>query len=232
MASKTRMIDLVKAFDAPGVDLALTESPELLAWRGDRGRNWLHLLCGVEIGPGREAAASIRTAETLLRHGIDLQDIAFVEGDWRATPVWFCISRGRNLALAQWLLERGADPNHALWAAAYNSDLAAIDLLIRHGAVVDDPSVAETPFLWAIQNSRFAAAEALLAHGADVNALDGKGQTALHLMLKKGSDRVHFEALIAAGARGDLPDREGRTARQILSRKKDPAFRALADRLA
>ena len=232
MASKTRLIDLVKAFDAPGVDQALTESPQLLAWRGDRGRNWLHLLCGVEIAPGRDPAASVRTAEVLLQHGIDLRDIAFTEGDWQATPVWFCISRGRNLVLAEWLLGRGADPNHALWAAGWNNDLAAIDLLVRHGAVVDDPAVAETPFLWAIQNSRFAAAEALMAHGADVNAVDTKGQTALHLMLKKGSDPVHFEALIAAGARGDLPDSEGRTVRQILSRKKDPAFRAMAERLA
>lgn len=226
------MIDLVKAFDADAVDAGLAESPELLAWRGERGRNWLHLLCGVELRPGREASASIRTAEVLLRRGVDLQEIAFREEEWLATPVWFCISRGRNLPLAEWLLGQGADPNHALWAAAYNADIPAIRLLIRHGAVVDDPSVAETPFLWAIQNSRFAEAEELLRHGADINARDARGYTALHLMLRKGSEKAHFRALIEAGARGDIPDPEGRTARDILSRKKDPEFRRMAELLA
>ena len=232
LVSKTRMIELVKAFDALAVEDALAESPELLAWRGDKGRNWLHLLCGVELKPGADAQAAIRTAEVLVARGLGVSSVAFTEGGWKATPVWFTVSRGRNLVLTEWLLKAGADPNYSLWAAAFNDDTTAIDLLVRHGALVDDRSVDETPFLGAIQWSRFRVAEELLKHGADVNFVDAKGMTALHYMLKKGSDKAHFAPLIAAGARGNIPDKTGRTARAIMARKKDPDFRRMAEKLA
>ena len=232
MVSKTRMIDLVKAFDAQGVDSALTQSSDLMTWRGEKGRNWLHLLCGVEIKSGRDPAASLRTADVLVRHGLDVSSPAFTEGNWKATPVWFSISRGRNLALARWLLEAGADPNFSLWAAAFNNDLEAIRLLLSFGAELEDPSVDETPFLGAVQWSHFDAAEEFLRHGANVNARDSTGMTALHYMLKKGSDKRHFLPLIAAGARGDVPDSDCQTARAIMRRKKDPDFHRMAEQLA
>jgi hypothetical protein len=56
--------------------------------------------------------------------------------------------------------------------------------------------------------------------------------TALHLMLKKGSDLAPLRMVIDHGARGDIPGPDGRTAIDILSRKKDPALRALGVRLA
>jgi hypothetical protein len=233
MTSKTRMIELVKAFDAVAVDAALVESPGLKDWRGERGRNWLHLLCGVEIIRGRDPGKSIRTAEVLHRHGFDLSEPAWVEGEWRATPVWFAIARGRNLPLAEWLMQHGANPNYALFAAGWWDDGEAIALLIRHGAAVDDRSAGdETPFLGAVKWSRFRAAEALLRHGADVNFQDSQGMTALHYMLKKGSDKRHFAPLIAARAKGDLADANGQTPRQIMARKKDPDFRRMAEQLA
>jgi hypothetical protein len=234
VVSKTRMIELVKSFDAAAVDAGLTESPQLLAWRGDKGRNWLHLLCGVELKPVQDAAASIETAAVLVRHGFAVSDAAFTEGEWKATPVWFCIARGRNLALAEWLLKQGADPNYSLFAAGWWDDGAGIRLLIRYGAEVDEHHAGEdeTPFMGAVKWSRFHAAEELLKHGADVNVQDARGMTALHYMLKKGTDKKHFKALIAAGAKGDLANAEGQTPRQIMSRKKDPDFQRMARLLA
>ena len=136
----------------------------------------------------------------LLAHGLDLDAEAFTEDAWKATPLWFAIARGRNLLLAEYLLERGCDPNYALWAAAFNDDLEAIDLLVGYGAIVDDPSVPdETPFLSAVKVSHFQPAGRLLDHGADVNVQDPKGMTALHYMLKKQSDKAHFEMLVAHG---------------------------------
>ena len=41
------------------------------------------------------------------------------EGDFRATPLWFAVARGENLPLAQFLLERGADPGYSLWAVVW-----------------------------------------------------------------------------------------------------------------
>lgn len=56
--------------------------------------------------------------------------------------------------------------------------------------------------------------------------------TALHCMLKKGSDPRRFRMLIQDGARRDIPDAEGATAAEIMARKRSPAFRKPAVQLA
>ena len=232
MTSKTRLAELVRSFDAAGVAAALAESPPLLDYRDERGRNWLHLCCATDIkGDPERAAASIRTAEVLIGLGLDKDSVAFTEGAWKATAVWYAVGRGGNLPLIAHLLQLGCNPNYCLFATVWNRNLDAMRLLIRHGAVVDDPSSGGTPFLGAIEWSRFAEAEELLKHGADVNARTAKGLTALHLMLKKNSDKRHFGMLLAYGARGDIPGPDGDTAIQIMRRKRDPDVRRLADSL-
>jgi hypothetical protein len=233
MVSKTRLIEMVKAHDAEAVAAGLDESPGLLTWRDERGRNWLHLCCAqnVEDNAAR-AEASVRTAEALIARGLGIEEAAFAEGAWQATPLWFSISRGRNLKLAQRLLEMGARPAHSMHAAAFNSDLEAMRLLAAYGHPVDEYAEGETPFLFMIKWSRFATAEALLDLGADVNTWDAKGQTALHAMLKKGSDKAHFETLLRRGARGDIAGPDGQTAIDLMRRKRDPEFRRMAEALA
>src|SRR5262249_14245241 len=137
-----------------------------------------------------------------------------------------------NLALAEYLLGRGCTPNHCLFAAAFNDDIPAIRLLVRCGADLDELAEDETPFLGAIKTSHFGPAELLLELGADPNYRDRHGMTALHYMLKKGSDKKHFTMLLAHGARLDIGNAQGVTAIDILSRKKDPAFRRMAEQLA
>ena len=232
MVSKTRMLDLVKAFDAAAVARALAETPGLLGVRDERGRTWLHLCCARPLKSPAEAVASVATADVLLAAGLDIDDAAFTEGDWRATPLWCAIGRGRNLALAEHLLRLGCDPEHCLWAAQFARDLDAIRLLVRHGAKVDAQHEGVTPFLEAVKWSHFAEAEVFLELGADVDVRDASGMTALHLLLKKGSDAAHIAMVIRRGARGDIAGPDGRTAVDILRRKQDPALRALADELA
>lgn len=232
MVSKTRMTALVKDFRWKDVDAALAENPDLLSVRDERGRNWLHLCCSVNLkGANRKAADSVKTAEVLLRRGLDINHEAFTEGAWKATPLWYAIARGENLALAEYLLNHGSTPNYCLWAASFNNDLDAIRLLIRHGANVEDAFEDETPFLSAIKTSHFRSGEELLKLGADVNYQDSKGMTALHYMLKKDSDKKHFPMLIAHGARGDIRNNDGVTAAEIMRKKKDPQFRKMADQL-
>ncbi|HVM99114.1 MAG TPA: ankyrin repeat domain-containing protein [Caulobacteraceae bacterium] len=232
MTSKTRMLALVKAHDWAAVERALAEQPALLGVRDERGRGWLHIACATPPKSHADVAASIATADVLLAAGLEIDDAAFTEGQWRATPLWYAIGCGRNLALAEHLLKEGCDPEHCLWAAGFNRDAEAIRLLVRHGASLDPFQEGTTPFLGAVKCSHFAEAEVLLELGADVDHKDDAGLTALHLMLKKGSDARWLEMLARHGARGDIADPEGRTAIEILRRKRDPAFHAIADRLA
>ena len=212
---------------------ALAAKPALLGARDRRGRNWLHLCCATPPDQGRTAEASIRTADLLLELGLGLEDPAFTEGEWKATPLWHAIGWGQNLALAEHLLKLGAAPHYCLFAAVWNKDCAAISLLLAHGARANDDCVpGESPLLGAVKWSRFGPAEALLEAGADPNFRDPKGMTALHYMLKKGSDKRYFRLFARFGARGDIADADGRTAAGIMRRKKDPEFHRIADELA
>jgi ankyrin repeat protein len=234
LVSRTRLTELARGFEADAVAAGLDESPALLGYRDERGRNWLHLCCATDIkGDDARARASVRTADVLLARGFDVDQEAFTEGAWKATPLWFAVGGGRNLALAEHLLKLGCNPNYSLFAAGFKRDLEAIRLLLRYGADVDDLAVpGDTPFVGMIKWSHFEAAEELLKHGANVNAKGEAGLTALHLMLKKGSDKRHFQMLIGYGARGDIPGPGGQTAIEIMRRKKDPDFRRMAEELA
>jgi ankyrin repeat protein len=229
MASKTRLTELVKAFDVRGVLADLDAQPDLRRVRDERGRTWLHLLAAQPVGGDpAQAAASIALADGLIDRGLDMNDAAFTEGPddaWRATPLWYAVAHGRNLALARFLLERGCDPDHAMFAAAWNRDVEAIRLLRKHGAPL------RQVFLEAVGWNRFEAAEEFLRQGADPDSVGEDGRTALHLMLAKGSALEHLEMVVGFGARGDIAGPDGRTAIEILLRKRDPAHRALANRL-
>lgn len=232
MVSKTKLTEWVKDFKWRDVSKGLDENPSLLEVRDKKGRNWLHLCSGADIRakPTRKPKESIKLAGVLLDRGIDINDAAFREGSWKATALWYSISRGRNLPLARYLLDRGSDPNHCLWAATFNQDIEAIRLLVKAGADLDPGT--ETPFLFAIRWSHFKAAEELLKLGADVNTQNDKKRSALHYMLKKGSDKKHVRMLISYGARGDLKDGHGVTVAEMMMKKRDPEFRAMAAKLA
>ena len=128
--SKTALTVCVRALDADAVLAGLRDSPQLLDYRDERGRTWLHLCASVDPtgkqGVSRKAAIPLATG--LLQLGLDVNDAAFSEGTssegkWHATPLWYAVSRGKNPVLAKFLLEAGSTPEHCLWAASFLEDI-------------------------------------------------------------------------------------------------------------
>ena len=128
-------------------------------------------------------------------------------------------------------MDRGADAiidigTTPLFRAARGGDTTAIDLLIPRGALVDLPQVAGiTPLMAAVgmganaidtrgkfrtELDALATAERLLGAGADVNARDDNGRTALHAAASQGyTDVVKF--LVEQGADVGAKDGDGNT---------------------
>jgi uncharacterized protein len=229
MISKTAMLPLVKELRWKEVREGLTENPVLIGVRDKRGRTWLHLACGVDITKGQAAAVrdGIKLAEILLERGLDINDAAFTEENFRATPLWYAIAFGKNIELARFLLKCGSDPNYCMFAAAYNNDAAAIRLLAENGADIDPEAEGATPLLSAVQWSRFKAAGELLKRGANPDYQDSKGMTALHCMLKKGADKKYVSMFLSYGAKTDIKNKAGATAATIMVKKRDPDFRRM-----
>jgi ankyrin repeat protein len=218
--SKTRLFQSIKSLDRKAVAALLEAQPGLKLVKDERGRNALHFLCSLP-GADKSRERSLELAQYLLGLGFDINEPAFVEGPFKATPLWYAISRGRNLQLAKLLLKKGSTPEYCLWSAAFHDDVEAIDLLIKHGARVDPVAEDETPFLGAIKWSHFAAADRLLRHGANVNFQNSKGMTALHFLLKKNSDRKHIELLLRYGADPTLENGEGIRPLDMVAKRRD-----------
>jgi ankyrin repeat protein len=232
MASRTGLLNAVKHFRWRAVRDALHESPSLLAYRDNRRRNWLHLCCSVNVKKNKRTVAnSVRTADVLLRAGLDVNEPAFREGDdFQATPLWFAIAFGENLPLAHYLLHEGSTPEYCLWAAVNRDSPESIRLLLAHGATIPqnpDASLLLAAVFW----NKFVAAKELIRIGLDVNFRDDKGMTALHHLLRKDADPKHIRMFINAGARGDIRNKKGDTAIAILRRKRDRQYHRMADLL-
>ena len=221
--SKARLFQSIKSLDLRAVRSMFDAHPELRDVSDERGRNALHLLCSRPCTE-KTTAQSLKLAEYLLGQGFNVNAPAFVEGAFKATPLWYAISRGRNIALAKLLLKRGSTPEYSLWTAAFHNDREAIDLLIKSGASLDPVTEDETPFFGAIRWSRFVGAERLLRHGANVNFQNSKGRTALHLLLKKNSDRKYIHMVLRYGADPTIRDREGRSPVDMVANRRDRTY--------
>jgi ankyrin repeat protein len=110
-----------------------------------------------------------------------------------------------------------------LMKAATTSDLPLLKMLLEHGA---DPNIPTqnhtTPMMaaaglgWAdisslgTEDDTIEVIKILIERGADVNAFNDLGETALHGAAQRGADRV-VQFLADQGARLDAKDRRGRT---------------------
>jgi ankyrin repeat protein len=175
-----------------------------------------------------------------------LIDVQWAPHTWYPQPVT-ANEHVSYLDLAKELLDRGADPNAAiskrLWfrsfandetwfdvegstpflRAALASDLAAMQLLVEHGANPnlatksdDTPLMAAAGIGWAAYwtsnapTARLDAVKFCVDHGANVNVKDVKGYTALHGAAFRG-DNETVKYLISAGADVHATTKDGDT---------------------
>lgn len=109
-----------------------------------------------------------------------------------------------KVAILEALLDRGADASRGVELAAAHDRPDALELLMRRGVDVDERSgdQGRTPLAIAAGRGSEAALRVLLSHGADVNAVDAYGYTALDRAIfanQTGAERLLVDA---GGKRG------------------------------
>lgn len=231
MPSKTQILSIVKALDWKSAEAEFSETPELVDFRDDRGRSLLHHCAMVNVSGDDDLTAenSLKMASLLIEKGLDPSEEAFARGNWKATPLWHAVSLGKNVKLAEFLLNKDCDPNHCLWSACFDNNEEVIRLLVSHGADVDPIyENEETPLMTAVKGGHWEAAKTLLDLGADVNYQDSNKRTSLHWALKNRATKDQVRILLENNARGDIRDVDGDTSQEIMMRKKDPEYQTIA----
>ncbi len=198
----------------------LSDRPALATERGGP-RNWvpLHYVCYTSVGGGsdeREAGLAA-IARRLVGLGADPNlRFPWLHHDVRRPVLWGAVMVVRSLRLAEALLDAGADPSDGvtLPLAASAGNIAALDLLLAHGADVDRPwaSDGSAPLYAILHWSRTAdGVRWLLAHGADPDPVFAPtGETPLHVVAASWTPDL-AEALVARGADPTRPRADGRT---------------------
>ena len=183
--SKTTLFASVTRWDAAAVKALLKAAPDLVTATDPRGRMALHLACAVKPGRGKLGEPNgIRTVTTLLEAGAPLEaevPMPAEEGDFRATPVWYAVSRGENLPLVRFLLKRGADASYSLWAAVFRDDATVCRALLATKPRLDLQAHGETPIFTAARLKRLKTLDLLIEAGADPSIKDPRGRDAVDI---------------------------------------------------
>ncbi|KAJ3095087.1 hypothetical protein HDU96_001339, partial [Phlyctochytrium bullatum] len=153
-------------------------------------------------------------AVLLLDKGADIN----IKDSDGAAPIHVASRNGR-VELVRLLLSRGADvmartndglsPLHE--AASYGNPAIA-GLLLESGAVLDDTetAAAESPLFRAVERGNLEVIKLLLEKGANVNGVDKKGQTPVHIASYGGYLAV-LTHLLETGGEADAADNHGRS---------------------
>jgi ankyrin repeat protein len=213
---KRAFIKAVRTWDSRTVEAAVANDPGLARHIDQLGKTPLHHCA--EINPkkfGLKASESIATAKTLLDAGADVNAVRIIldEGEeFLATPLWYAVGWGKNLALARLLLETGAHPdNNAVGAAIWDQDLTMAELLRSHGGDIEHTFRGETPLLRTVRAKRLRLLKWLTENGADLNTQDASGSTVLHHAVKGTHTLAQVEELLRHGARPDIEAKGGST---------------------
>ena len=112
--------------------------------------------------------------------------------------------------------------------AARANDVALVNELLKQGAELEwrDPRGGRTALAIACRNGSDEAAEALCAHGAELDARDDSQRTPLMLAAWEGHTKI-CEMLLALGADPSLKSKQGKTALDCAREYNKPECAAL-----
>lgn len=205
-ATKTALFEAAKRWEAGAVRVIATAMPSLALATDPKGRTALHIACAVDPkGASLGEKDGTRTAAALLATGAALE--AFVpmpedEGDFRANPLWYAASRGRNLPLVRFLLKQGADPSYSLWTAVFQNDAPLMRVLLAARPRLNLVAHGETPIFYAARLKRLNVLPLLIEAGADPAIRDPKGRDAVDIARARRLPKPLIERLAALKARG------------------------------
>jgi ankyrin repeat protein len=116
-----------------------------------------------------------------------------------------------NAGIFELLLDRGANPDEALWSAVWSGEMALAEMALAHGASPDRAREKDQPLLNnLIQWGQVSPALWLLERKADPNIADHRGWTAVHQAASRGNARL-LRAVLEAGGDENRRDHEGFT---------------------
>jgi len=144
-----------------------------------------------------------RLKKPVLGRHHDGGDASLAEG----TTALIRAAKGNDLPVMKMLLEAGASP--FLTLKDYSTPLMVI---AAGGARAGAYSVA----LSVTEEGAVEAMKLCVEHGADVNAFNANGQTALHRAAQRGANKI-VQYLADQGAKLDMKDKQGRTALDLAS---------------
>lgn len=201
--------DLAKYLLDHGADVKLSSDSGLTALYATIDMQWAPYAWFPQPITAQEKISYLDLMKALLEHGADPNARLKKRAWFRALP-----------DDSTWVDPAGAT---AFWRAAQSDDLAAMRLLVEHGAnpwlattAGDTPLMVAVGLGWALNFSRsapdswMAATKYCLDLDADVNAMDDKGFTALDGAAFRGDDEM-IKFLVKSGAKVDVKSKKGDT---------------------
>jgi len=147
----------------------------------------------------------LTSVELLLKAGANTEKS---DSEWN-TPLLLAV-KSRFLFIARSLVNN----TNGIWIK--NQDLAAIELLLKAEANIENADISgDTPLMVAVKSKLFSIAELLVNYGANTEIIDSDGNTPLLLAVKKKFLSI-AELLINSGAHLEAVDDNGESILELL----------------